>query len=353
MSCPICERPIAPATGPRDFHLWPPLGHTEGKVLAALRDLGHPAQKDPATEAIRLAVAGDDALGVLSAVADRLTPAERQATAVLDAEPGAPVDGRSIRAVASLDQTLALRGAGWLVRALEAERLPVALDRIAFADEPGETFAYHARAYSRGDDDTVIDLCGVLQTARRAGILFPVDRTCRLSAIARASELALSYPIFVPFSPASIYDPEYCLRTTVAEAERSGMPLDSLVFTILSPEPQDDPGHLQRILDHYRGNGFRVAMAGVGSGFTAFELLPLLRPDTLFLDRALIALAPGDPFFAVIARKLLEIAHRLDIETVVDGVADESQAEWAYENGANYVSGPFVADAHADLDAAA
>jgi EAL domain-containing protein (putative c-di-GMP-specific phosphodiesterase class I) len=239
------------------------------------------------------------------------------------------------------------------MEALEADKIPVSFTRIAFADDWSETFAYQASVRVADHTGSEVSLPRMLDMAKRAGILFPVDRACRVTAIQESLGLAHQHPIFIPFSPSSIYDPEYCLATTVAAARKNGTPLDSIVFTILAPESDDDGEHLQTIIEYYRSHGFKVAMAGLGAGFTAFDLLPKLRPDTIFLDPSLPEQVLRDPFYAVIARKLLQIAHRLDIESVIDGVRDEAQAQWAYENGANYVSGPLVAeDADHETEAA-
>jgi len=353
MPCPICDVPITPATGARTIRMWAPLGHSNEKVRRVL--LEHGVDPTAASDELGMRFEADakTVRSVLDAVWARLTPPERRATKVLDVatdEAGARID---IRSVKTLDELVALNQASWLLKALEADRLPVTFGRIAFADELSETFAYQALVTAADDDGHAVSLPDVLNTAKRAGILFPVDRACRVTAIRRSRSLARQHPVFIPFSPSSIYDPAYCLATTVAAAREQETPLDSIVFTILAPESDDDSGHLQGIIEYYRSHGFKVAMAGLGAGFTAFDLLPKLRPDTIFLDPGLSEQVLADPVYAVIARKLLQIAHRLDIETVFDGVEHEAQAQWAYENGANYVSGRFVADGQAHGNEAA
>ncbi len=360
MTCPICGQAPALASGRQSYFLWAPPGHSENKLRRALETAGAEPERRAESGAIAFAADAGAALKHLNAGAQALTAAERRDTLILECpeEEGGNAGAspkpypRDLRAVRSLEQFLALRGARWLIGAVEEGRLEVGLARIAFADDLGETFGYEAAYHGRDAQGALVPFRDLLQTAKRAGMLAPVDRTGRISAIGRASRVALDYPVFIPFSPATIYDPEFCLQTSVQAAEDHGMPADSLIFTIFAPEPEDDPGHLERILEFYRRHGFRVALAGVGSGLTAFDLLPRLRPDFLFLDASLTASAPSDPLYGVIARKLLEIAHRVNVETVVEGIEDTAQADWAYENGANYVSGPLVADALAPASAA-
>ena len=45
----------------------------------------------------------------------------------------------------------------------------------------------------------------------------------------------------------------------------------------------------------------------------------------------------------MVCRKILEIAQRLQIETVVPGVETDEELQWLYEHGANYLQGPHIA----------
>ncbi len=342
MPCPICDNVPEIVTGEQVYRLWAPLGHSEKKLERALREAGATVERLTADSAIGFIAPANVARGILEAAVNALTVVERRDTMMLETPVGQPGNAAHLREVRSIDRFLARWGAGWLMRHLEGGIFPVSLERIAFADEIEETFGYFALYHGRDDQDVMVPCSDVIEIAKRAGLLAPVDRAGRISAIQGAAEVGEAHPVFIPFSPATIYDPEFCLRTSIEAAEEVGMASDSLVFTILAPEPDDDFGHLESILDFYRRNGFQAALAGVGSGMTAVDLVPTLRPDFLFLDEELTARAPSDPLYAIITRKLLEIAHRLDVETVIGGVATAEHANWAFENGANYVAGPMV-----------
>lgn len=342
MPCPICERLPKTVTGEQTYRLWAPLGHSERKLERALSAAGAVVQRLTADSAIAFTAPAKVARGMIEVAAAALTSAERRDTMMLETPVGQTVNAAHLREVRSIDRFLARWGADWLLRHLEGNTFPVSLERIAFADEIEETFGYFALYHGRNDQDVIVPCSEVIEIAKRAGLLAPVDRAGRISAIHGTAEIGKAHPVFIPFSPATIYDPEFCLRTSIEAAEEVGMTADSLVFTILAPEPDDDPGHLESILDVYRRNGFQAALAGVGSGMTAVDLVPRLRPDFLFLDEELTARAPSDPLYGIITRKLLEIAHRLDVETVIGGVATAEHANWAFENGANYIAGPMV-----------
>jgi EAL domain-containing protein (putative c-di-GMP-specific phosphodiesterase class I) len=159
-----------------------------------------------------------------------------------------------------------------------------------------------------------------------------------VACIEQGPAQGIDTPIFVEFQPAAIYDPVYCLRTTVATAQQVGMAPENIVFTLSHPNRGYDIKHLQNILAYYRQRGFRVALGQLGSGLGSLELLQHLRPEFAWLSGELIRGVNGDPYRSVIARKLLEMAHRLRVETIGEGGLDQVDRAWLYEHGTDYVA---------------
>jgi EAL domain-containing protein (putative c-di-GMP-specific phosphodiesterase class I) len=92
-------------------------------------------------------------------------------------------------------------------------------------------------------------------------------------------------------------------------------------------------------LRFYRDAGFRVALDDVGAGYSSLNLLHQLRPDFVKLDMDLIRGVDGDPYKALIAGKIIEIATALGIETIAEGIETPGELEWAQTNGATYAQG--------------
>jgi EAL domain-containing protein (putative c-di-GMP-specific phosphodiesterase class I) len=178
----------------------------------------------------------------------------------------------------------------------------------------------------------------VFELARRADLLHQLDRSARIACIEATPAQNIDTPVFVEFQPAAIYDPVYCLRTTVDAAKRVGLPPENIVFTLNHPQGGYDVNHLKNILSYYREQGYEVALGRLGSGVGALELLQHLRPEYAWLAPQLIRGVAGDPYRGVIARKLLEMAHRLRIETIAYADPDSAEANWLYEHGVNYLA---------------
>ena len=149
--------------------------------------------------------------------------------------------------------------------------------------------------------------------------------------------------LFINFTPTSIYDPKFCLRSTVESVDEAPLEPERVVFEVTETEKAGDIEHLRNIVDYYREQGFRVALDDMGSGYSSLNLIHRLRPDFIKLDMQLVRGVDDDPYKAVVAQKVLERAQSLDVETIVEGVETHEELEWARDRGATYAQGYLIA----------
>lgn len=179
--------------------------------------------------------------------------------------------------------------------------------------------------------------------ARQADLLFHLDRTARLTAIAQAVVHGSPLPAFINFNPTSIYNPNACLQSTRHAVDTAGIPPDRIVFEVVESDDVGDADHLLNILNFYRDAGFRVALDDVGSGYSSLNLLAQLKPDFMKLDMQLVRGVDTDRYKAGIAARLLDFASCEGIKTVAEGIETRGEWEWVRDHGADYAQGYFFA----------
>jgi EAL domain-containing protein (putative c-di-GMP-specific phosphodiesterase class I) len=317
------------------LYLWPPLGHSAGKIRKQLDAAGVAYRSAPDGEGMILEVADAATRQTLIALEETLSLEERRAARTLAMVPGAEPQFADYPRVNALDTYINYLRAGPLIDTLADNALEVGFAPIVFADDHTDVMAHGAQLkFPRMCEaaDAVFEL------ARRADLLHQLDRSARIACIEATPAQNIDTPVFVEFQPAAIYDPVYCLRTTVDAAKRVGLPPENIVFTLNHPQGGYDVNHLKNILSYYREQGYEVALGRLGSGVGALELLQHLRPEYAWLAPQLIQGVAGDPYRGVIARKLLEMAHRLRIETIAYADPDSAEANWLYEHGVNYLA---------------
>ena len=338
--CLRCETLPPKLTGPGTLHLRFPLAHSRAKILNYLRD-AHLQYFDK-EDTLSIQAPEQDLTPLLAPLMNVLSSTEQADVRVLFEASGRPLQLSDYFEIESLDSFLARAQSGWLVDMIDQDRLTSWFQPIVHCADPKRVFAYECLLRGR-EGDQMVPPKRILDVARGSGLLFQLDRAARLSAIRQAADFGVEATLFINFTPTSIYDPVNCLRTTVQEVDRRGLRRDQVTFEVIESESVRDTQQLKDILDFYRSSGFGVALDDVGSGYSSLNLLGLLRPDYIKLDRELTTNVHADPYKATIARKLLETAQELGLKTIVEGVELQEEYAWARDHGADYAQGYFFA----------
>ena len=338
-ACGRCEGPPERLDVAGRIFVWPPVGHSLGKLARGLANGRRPFERRGADGCLVLEVGPAEASSAAAGLAAMLTGEEARATRALfvpgRGEPGLADFPR----VATLDRVVAAGRGAWVAELLTENRLTSHFQPIVHAGDPSRVFAHEALLRGVEPDGTLIPPARIFEAAREADIVFQVDLAARRTAIASAVRQGIATPIFVNFTPTSVYDPAFCLRSTVAVVEAAGIAPSDVVFEVIESDRAVDVSHLKRILDFYRANGFRVALDDVGAGYSSLNLVHELRPDIIKLDMELTCEVHADAYKALIVRKLLEVSDELGIETVAEGVERDEDYRWLRDHGATYVQG--------------
>jgi EAL domain-containing protein (putative c-di-GMP-specific phosphodiesterase class I) len=342
MPCSRCEITAETLVGPATLHIWSPLGHSDGKVGRIAGEAGTPTRRGDGSGALEIDVCEALWPRLRDGLIAGLSRVERAAILVIPAERGSVATLHDVSRLVTLEQYINRLESAWLVRRVAEGDLEVSFQPVAYADAPQEVFASAAVVAASDADGRTSSAAELFDLARDADFLSALDRTARIAAIRGIAEVGVEGPVFVSFAPSAIYDPRFCLRTTLAEADRRGVTPEAVIFSILSADGGADVDHLESVLRFYVENGFRTAMTLSTRREASFEMLQRLKPHVLIIEAGLVEGVRRDPHREVVARKLIEIAHRLQLETVVQGVDTADDCEWAYSQGASYVQGRYV-----------
>ncbi len=203
--------------------------------------------------------------------------------------------------------------------------------------DSGETYAYEALARGVGGEPAAMVLGAVNADNRYA-----FDQACRVKAIetaARVGMLDTRAKLSINFLPNAVYEPAACIRQTLIAAERTGFPLNRLIFEITEGEEVVDTDHLQRIITTYRSMGFRTAIDDFGSGFSNLRLLARVQPDILKLDMELIRDIDTCPVKRTIVRNVVHVCEDLGITVIAEGIETVPEYEILRDRGVHLFQG--------------
>jgi len=208
-------------------------------------------------------------------------------------------------------------------------------------------------ALVRGPRGSALESPGALFTAaRRHGLLVELDERCRESAVAGAHAAGLRTPLFVNVEPDALraggVEP---LRRLVAAWDTSA----HLVLEVTERALTERPSDLLYFIGAARELGLRIALDDVGVDPRSLALMPLVAPDVIKLDMALVHDAPS-PHTAAVLTAVAAECERSGALLLAEGVEHEGHRRRAGALGASLVQGwlfgrpgPLPRDIRADV----
>ncbi len=126
------------------------------------------------------------------------------------------------------------------------------------------------------------------------------------------------------------------IRKRVDEA---GIPRDMLTIEITESILGENLDYMRYQVERFHDLGFKVWMDDYGSGYSSPDILQSISFDTIKLDMQFMRNFDKNPNSRIIISSLIKMAIGLGIETVVEGVETEEQAEFLKEVGCTRLQG--------------
>ncbi len=327
--------------------LWFPVPHTLKKVTSYLQQFAIEYELMQERPGLILDCIPGQSQEIARNLAQLLAPRELKETQVLFIRGAIQPQLHDFSDITSLQRFIKSNQSDWLVEMLATERFTSYFQPIVSIKDTSQIFGYESLLRGLDEQGNLILPGSILELATEAGLLPQLDQVARLSAIAQFNRHQVSGHIFINFTPTSLYDPASCLRSTVEAIDIAGISPERVVFEVVESDNPQDLDHLKAVLKYYRDAGFLVALDDLGSGYSSLNLLHQLRPDFIKLDMELIRNVHQDLYKASITEKLLEIAQKLNIQTVAEGIECIEELNWLRERGATFAQGYLIAKPNA------
>lgn len=189
----------------------------------------------------------------------------------------------------------------------------------------GRVWAYEALV--RG---TAGEGAGAILDMVEPHMVYGFDQACRVKAVELAGELFRrddDVKLSINFMPNAVYEPNACIRATLAAAARVGFDPRKLMFEFTENEKFRDVDHVRRIIAAYRAQGFTTAIDDFGAGYAGLGLLAELRPDVLKIDMALVRDIDASPTKRTIVAAIVAMASALEILPLAEGIETVAELE--------------------------
>lgn len=281
-----------------------------------------------------------DAETFTQSLRSELTNVEVSDTRILLTNSATP-DLSAFRHVVRLSTLIDQMDARWLISLLNDQRFVSYAQPIVSADGDWDVVAHEFLLRGLTETGELIPPDILFAAAIDPQVLFNLDRAARINAVETAAKMESDHEIFINFLPDSVYDPNVCLRTTVAAADKRGIKSERIVIEIVESHRVDDIEHLRNIVNYYRENGFRVALDDFGTGFNNLDMYIALNPDFVKLDKSLTSnLTDDDPRLGMV-KGIVRTAHSSGIKVIAEGIETATNARVVSDCGVDRMQGYF------------
>lgn len=196
------------------------------------------------------------------------------------------------------------------------------------------------RAYSGGE---------IMQAATSRGRIHVFDSyTRQLSVRTAGRHHTLETKVFINFMPSSIYDPAFCMKSTLEAMRHTRLRPEDIVFEVVESESITDIKHLRKICEYYRQNGFQFALDDVGTGSNSLQMVCDLKPHYMKIDKSLIA-GLDDAMYRSMLEKLVALGQEFGVRIIAEGIETEAAANTCSALGIELMQGYYFARPSANM----
>jgi diguanylate cyclase (GGDEF)-like protein len=225
-----------------------------------------------------------------------------------------------------------------IITALNDRRLMVAFEPVVSAGSREAAF-YECLVRMRRDDD-ILPAPDIVPVAEKLGLIRLVDhRVLQLvmEELASAPQVKLSLNV----SPETTTDPDWwsSIESSLrARPDIASRLIVEITETVAIQDIDDVRGFVARLKDF----GCRIAIDDFGAGYTSFRNLRKLGVDIVKIDGAFVQNVARSADDRAFVQTLIDLAHRLGLQTVAEWVQDEEAATLLQAWGCDFIQGRLI-----------
>ncbi|MEJ9280086.1 MULTISPECIES: EAL domain-containing protein [Ureibacillus] len=210
--------------------------------------------------------------------------------------------------------------------------------------QTNETFGFEALNRPNSSDlfpttDQFYDFVG------KTDLVFKFERFCRNLSFNRFLERIDNkfnnhqFVLFINIHPYVLLDKNYNFGETRQLLNELNISPENVVFELTEKSAVTDYQEFERVLDHYRNQGYRIAIDDVGSGYNSLKSLVYLKPEFVKIDRTLIQHIDTVEPSQQIVSLIYNFAEQSGTKIIAEGIERMEEIQFLQKIGIHYGQG--------------
>ena len=205
----------------------------------------------------------------------------------------------------------------------------------------GSVFAYEALSRITKEGAT-INISEVFEGAGQLGQLWELEKICRTNALKYAAGKPKGAKLFINVDGNVLVDQKFQKGFTKEKLGIYSLRTEDVVFEITERSNSDDYELLSDIMQHYREQGYEVALDDLGAGYSGLNRLQHIQPEYVKIDYELIHNIHKDKSKKSLVRMLVRHCNEMEYSLIAEGIETEEELQCLVEIGVRYGQGFFL-----------
>lgn len=151
----------------------------------------------------------------------------------------------------------------------------------------GSIYAYEALSRITYKNAS-ISVSELFEIAGQCGYLWELEKLCRTNALKNATQKPQGAKLFINVDGNVLRDSNFIKGFTKEKLNAYSLKADDIVFEITERSNSDNYQLLRDVMEHYREQGYEVALDDLGSGYSGLNRLQNIKPEYVKIDYELI-----------------------------------------------------------------
>ncbi|PLR76229.1 EAL domain-containing protein [Bacillus sp. V3-13] len=145
--------------------------------------------------------------------------------------------------------------------------------------------------------------------------------------------------VFLNIQPQVLADPAYQSGKTLELLAKHNLSPNQIVLELTEKEAVIDYRQFEGMIEHYRHQGFRIAVDDAGTGYNSLKTLVYLKPEFIKLDKSLIRNISEHPAQQHLVELLLKFAQQSETLIIAEGIETLSELRFLQKLGVHMGQG--------------
>ncbi|WP_175638311.1 EAL domain-containing protein [Metabacillus schmidteae] len=179
--------------------------------------------------------------------------------------------------------------------------------------------------------------------AEKEGLLYSLEKIAREKTFEASKGNLHNQKLFINLNACVIYDRQFNPGHTISLLKQYEIEPQNVVFEITERNAINDFEAFRNALNHYREQGFQIAVDDAGAGYSSLQSISELMPDYIKVDRSLIRGIDFNEVKSNILEAFVTFAKKMNSKIIAEGIETEAELKRVMSLGIEFGQGFFIA----------